>query len=100
MLSNSHQAAPGCGTDVQDNPILGQTAAVICILYPFLERPHRAAFYMDDLVLGFLILGTILLLDTWFVVMDRKRTNRIWRIVELWLDAKEKELERRRDGKL
>jgi hypothetical protein len=54
---------------------------------------------LDDIGPSFLLVGTLLLLNTWFVIMDRKRSNQIWRIAGLWLDTKEKELERRRDGK-
>jgi hypothetical protein len=73
------------------------TAGVLCIAYPFAARSSTVR--LDDIGPSFLLVGTLLLLNTWFVIMDRKRSNQIWRIAGLWLDTKEKELERRRDGK-
>ena len=74
------------------------TAGIICIVYPLLSTPSRT-LRMADIGTGLLLVGALLLLDVWFVIMDRKRNNQIWRIAGLWLDTKEKELERRRDGK-
>ena len=66
------------------------TAGVICIAYPLFT--WLSTLRMVDIGPGFLLVGTVLLLDAWSVIMDRKRDNQIWRIAGLWLDTKERSL--------